>query len=60
MAGGDDASFTGAVLAEGLPLPLLNPGQAMLLEFTAVAELMAESSEVEVVVAAPRAPCSST
>lgn len=32
-----DASFacTGAVLAEGLPLPVLNPGQAMLLHLTA-------------------------
>jgi len=32
----DDTSFTGAVLAEGLPLPVLNPGQALLLELTAV------------------------
>ena len=31
-----DAVFTGAVLVEGLPLPVLNPGQALLLEFTAV------------------------
>ncbi len=31
-----DAVFTGAVLAEGLPLPVLNPGQALLLELTAV------------------------
>jgi len=30
-----DAEFTGAVLAEGLPLPVLNPGQALLLELTA-------------------------
>jgi len=31
-----DAVFTGRVLAEGLPLPVLNPGQALLLELTAV------------------------
>ncbi|MFT4028552.1 MAG: alpha-galactosidase [Protaetiibacter sp.] len=28
--------YTGAVLAEGLPLPVLNPGQALLLTLTAV------------------------
>ena len=34
----DGATFTGAVLDEGLPLPVLNPGQAMLLEFTVAAD----------------------
>jgi alpha-galactosidase len=34
----DGVEFTGAVLAEGIPLPVLNPGQALLLEFTAVPE----------------------
>jgi len=32
----EDFSCTGAVLAQGLPLPQLNPGQAMLLHFVAV------------------------
>ncbi|WEK61664.1 MAG: alpha-galactosidase [Candidatus Microbacterium colombiense] len=31
-----DLTLTGAALAQGLPLPLLNPGQAMLLHLTAV------------------------
>lgn len=30
-----ELTFTGAVLAQGLPLPVLNPGQAMLLHLTA-------------------------
>lgn len=31
-----DLAVTGAVLAQGLPLPVLNPGNALLLQFTAV------------------------
>lgn len=38
LADADGAEFTGAVLAEGIPLPVLNPGQALLLELTAVPE----------------------
>lgn len=37
MADAAGAEFTGAVLAEGIPLPVLNPGHALLLEFTGVA-----------------------
>jgi alpha-galactosidase len=36
LRGDDDLVCTGAVLAEGIPLPLLNPGHAMLLHLTAV------------------------
>lgn len=32
----DSTTFTGKVLGQGLPLPVLNPGQAMLLQFTEV------------------------
>ena len=32
----DETHVTGAVLAQGLPLPVLNPGNALLLHFTAV------------------------
>lgn len=36
LRSGDDLVCTGAVLEQGLPLPVLNPGQAMLVHVTAV------------------------
>lgn len=38
LGAGGGVRLSGALLAEGIPLPLLNPGQALLLEFSAVTD----------------------